>query len=166
MIKKLAVVALTGLILATSPAFSTNIKQTVTLEQKIEKKFPSEQIKDIENWRQYADDIFYIVAEKMGYEVDENIPKPTIVTEMTTQEFSRLLGDEEDYFTAVSNCYFDKENKILLTEDSELDSLAHEYVHYFQVQYGHESTENNPGADFLEWKAIWTQRWFEKNYME
>lgn len=167
MIKKAVVVTLASLILATVPAFPAKAQQALTLEQKIEKTFPNKQIKDIENWRQYADDILYIVAEKMGYEMDESIPKPTIVTEMTTQEFSRRLGYPEDFFTAVCNYYFYNENQVLLTEDSELDSLAHEYVHYFQVKYENIDLQKaGVYIEYLEFEAVMIQRWFEENYMK
>ena len=79
MIKKMVVTALTGIILATTPAFPTDLKQTVTLEQQLEKSFPSEKLEDIDNWMQYSDKIMKIIGNKMGYEIDENIPKPRIV---------------------------------------------------------------------------------------
>lgn len=157
---------LAGLLLATAPTI-TYPQQNITLEQKIEKKFPNKQIKDIEDFRQYADDIMYIVAEKMHLKIDENIPKPRIVTndDITTQEFSKLLGYPEDFFTAVCPYYFDDINTILVLNDSKLHTLAHEFVHYFQIQYRHEDLKNAP-VDFHEFEAVQIQHWFREKYLE
>lgn len=141
-------------------------QEPVTLEQRIEKSFPSKQIKDIENFRQYADGIMAIVAEKMNIKLNKDTPQPRIITdsEITTQEFGKLLGFPEDYFTAVYPYYFHKQNMILMIKEARLDSLAHEFVHYFQVQY--QKIDIVKYADALEPPAIHIQHWFKDNYMK
>lgn len=163
---------LAGLLLAspiTYHAVSTHAQETVTLEQRIEKGFPSKQVKDIENFRQYADSIMAIVAERMNVKLNKNIPKPRIITdsEITTQEFSKLLGYPEDYFTAVCPYYFHKQNTILVLKESRLDTLAHEFVHYFQIKYQNADIDNNQACtDALESQAVYIQHWFKDEYMK
>ncbi|MBM3199348.1 hypothetical protein FJZ53_00300 [Candidatus Woesearchaeota archaeon] len=165
-------------ILMFSPVTSTFSQaqptQAVSLEQKVSKTFPYKPVKDIENFRQYSDDILEIVAGKMNIKLNENIPKPTIVTEdeITLDEFNRRVsnymiehGFEPVYLNGMCPMYFEKENQILLLNSSTLHSLAHEIVHYFQVQYRHEDAANDP-YDALEKEAIYVQRWFEKEHMK
>lgn len=159
---------LAGLLLA-SPITISHPQEPITLEQKIEKSFPSKQVKDIENFRQYADSIMAIVAGRMNIKLDKNIPKPKIITddEITTQEFSRLLGYPEDYFTAVCPYYFQDQNMILVLNQTRLDTLAHEFVHYFQVQYQKIDLKSNPAyADTMEFQAVYIQHWFKDEYMK
>ncbi len=168
--KALVSLGLAGLLFFT-PAMPTyaqhNPAEQTTLEYKIEKTFPNQSIKDIENFRQYTDDIIKIVAEQMNIKIDERIQKPKIITEkdITQEEFNKRVGYPKDYFKAMWPYYFDKENEIILRLDSKLHNLIHELVHYFQVQYQHA----DPKQDFndsLEGQAVRIQRWFEEKYLK
>ncbi|MBM3200288.1 hypothetical protein FJZ53_05085, partial [Candidatus Woesearchaeota archaeon] len=99
MLKKVLVGLSLVSFLVASPVTVPSYVQTATLDQKVEKSFPNKKIGEIENFRQYADDIMKIVAGKMNIKLDENIPKPQIVTddEMTQKEFNNLLGYPDDF---------------------------------------------------------------------
>ncbi|MBU4502166.1 MAG: collagenase [Nanoarchaeota archaeon] len=167
MIKKTILGAVLAGFLLAYPMTFVNAKQPVTLEQKIEKSFPNQQIKDTKNFRQYSDEIMEIVAGKLNLKLDENIPKPKIIKsdELTLEEFNNLLNPTAGNRPTMCSYYFDKENIIFLTTDSKLDTLAHEFVHYFQVKYRGEDP-NTDFMNFLEGEALWTQWWFEKEYMK
>ncbi len=139
-----------------------------SLEKKVKQIFPNKQIKDMPDFRKYADSIMKIVAKKKGYEIDDKIPKPTIITEdqIDCDEFSRRLGYPAGTFDAICPYYFYHQNEILLLNDSRLDTLAHEFVHYFQVKYGHANFDKDVfDANAYEVEAVSIQRWFKKNYM-
>jgi Zn-dependent peptidase ImmA (M78 family) len=175
--KALVSLGLAGLLFFTPamPIYAQNkpIEQT-TLEYKIEKTFPNKSVKDIEDFRQYSKDIMKIVAEKMNIKLDERIPKPKIITQedMNLDEFNRRYaewckerGFAPVYLNAMCPMYFEKENEILLIDNSTLHTLAHEFVHYFQVQYRHEDSANDP-YDNMEKEAILIQREFQKEYLK
>ena len=176
--KALVSLGLAGLLFFTPamPIYAqhTTAEQTA-LEYKIEKTFPNKQIKDIEDFRQYSDDIMKIVAEKMRIKLDERIPKPKIVTtdDITLDEFNRRVYEFSkragypisSRLSAMCPMYFDKENEILLTLGVKLHTLAHEFVHYFQVQYRHDDATNDP-YDNMEREAVYIQREFEKEYLK
>jgi len=166
MLKKVLVGLSLVSFLVASPVTVPSYVQTATLDQKVEKSFPNKKIGEIENFRQYADDIMKIVAGKMNIKLDENIPKPQIVTddEMTQKEFNNLLGYPDDFFDAMCPYYFDSINTILVLKDVTLHSLAHEFVHYFQIKYKKYDFHNNYNDSF-EYEAIIIQHWFKDNYM-
>lgn len=155
--------SLAGLFIA-APITFVNAKQTTTLEQKIEKSFPSQQIQHIENFMQYSDDIMRIVAEKMNYTIDDKIPLPTIIRsdEITLEGYSKLWGYK---VKAMCSVYFPEENILVISVDKKLDSFAHEFVHYFQIQYGHEDPMNDPWM-MLEREAMYIQDWFKDKYLK
>lgn len=103
----------------------------------------------------------------MRCEINENIPKPKIVTDedLTLKEFSNLLGYDDDFFSAMCPYYFHKENMILIIMESRLDSLAHEFVHYFQVKYKNADFEMDY-VDNNEFEAVHIQHWFKEKYMK
>ncbi len=149
--------------------------EQTTLEYKIEKTFPDKPIKDIEDFRQYADDIMKIVAEKMNIKLDEKIPKPRIITEkeMTLDEYNRRayeFSKKAGYplkspLKAMCSTYFIEENEILISEDRKLYTLAHELVHYFQIKYRQDDPLNDP-YDNLEREAIYIQLWLEDKHLK
>lgn len=176
--KALVSLGLAGLLLFT-PVIPTYAQHSpaeqTTLEYKIEKTFPNKQIKDIEDFRQYTGDIMKIVAEQMNIKLDEKIPKPKIITEkeMTLDEYNRRAYEFSKkagcplkvYLKSMCPTYFGEENEILLMEDSKLHSLAHELVHYLQIQYRHDDPKLD-AYDFLEREAITVQHWFEGKYLK
>lgn len=176
--KALVSLGLAGLLFFTPamPIYAQhNPAEQTTLEYKIEKTFPSESVKDIKDFRQYSDDIMKIVAQKMNIKLDEKIPKPKIITEkeMTLDEYNRRayeFSKKAGYpltkpLEARCPTYFGEENEILLLEESKLHTLAHEYVHYFQIQYRHDDPTTDP-YDCLEKEAILIQREFQKEYLK
>ena len=131
------------------------------------KTFVTCQIGEISNFRECSHDILQIVARKMGVELNENIPKPLILTDtqISPKEFSLYLGCEVE---VVCPYYFHKRNTIVIPLDCRLDSLAHELVHYFQVMYQNENLGFDCGPDIenLEMEAVAIQRWFKSKYLE
>jgi len=175
--KTLISLGLAGLLFFT-PAMPVHAKNSTAeqtkLEYRVEKTFPSGPVKDIKDFRQYSDDVMKIVAGYMGIKIDEKIPKPRILTdeEMGLDEFNRRCaewckehGFTPTYFEAMCPMYFGKENEILVLNSTTLHTLAHEFVHYFQVQYRHEDAANDP-YDTLEKEAIIYQRQFQKEYLK
>lgn len=154
-------------ILTVGPITLPPYTQSVTLEQKVEKSFPNKKMGEIENFRQYSDDVMKIVAEKMKISLKENIPKPRIVTndEITQKEFNNLLGYPDDFFNTMCPYYFDNVNTILVLNELKIDTLAHEFVHYFQVKYRNYDLHNGP-ADAFEQEAVSIQHWFRDNYIK
>ena len=131
------------------------------------KTFATCQIGEISNFGDCSNDIFQIVARKMGLEINESIPKPIILTdkEITRKKFNDYLGwDAEE----ISPYYFYKKNTIVIPPDCKLDSLAHELAHYFQVMYQNENLDFDCGAyiENLEMEAVAIQRWFKAKYLQ
>ena len=130
------------------------------------KIFPNYVIGKIKNFRDNYDEIFQIVAVKMGLEINKTIPKPIILTDtqITTQMFSSYLGWEVENITPY---YFFDKNTIVIPESFKLDSLVHELVHYYQVMYRNENLDFDcgPYIDNLEMEAILIQRWFKSVYL-
>lgn len=124
-------------------------------------------IKEIRNFRVICDQIFQIVAGKMGLKINENIPKPIILTDkqISRKKFNSYLGWDVE---VVCPYYFFKKNTVVIPLNCKLDSLAHELVHYFQVMYRNENFDFNcgPYIENLEMEAVAIQRWFRSNYLD
>ncbi|WP_166266775.1 hypothetical protein [Marinobacter caseinilyticus] len=123
--------------------------------------FPTSQIKDISNFRQYSNELFLMVARKMGITIDRTVPMPAILTdlELTEEEFNLWLRQTAGPFHAMFPYYFPDQNTILVLESSRLDSLVHEFVHFFQVKYRHVIPDLLNGVQ-LEYEATEIQHWF------
>ena len=131
------------------------------------KPFPDCQIEEISNFGWYCDDIFQIVAGKMGLEINKDVPKPIILTDkqITHQKFNSYLGwDAKEVFPY----YFSKKNIIVFPLNYKLDTLAHEFVHYFQVMYRNENLSFDYGlyTEILEGEAVAIQKWLKAKYIE
>jgi hypothetical protein len=130
------------------------------------KAFSNYQMKEISNLGACCDDIFQIVANKMGLEINENAPKPIILTDkqITLQKFNSYLGWDSKI---VFPYYFSNKNTIVVPLCCKLDTLAHELVHYFQVMYRDEDLKVDYGlyTEILEMEAVAIQRWFKANYI-
>ena len=130
------------------------------------KYYPNCCIKEISNFRIYCNEIFQIVANKMELEVNENIPKPIILidTQLTLQQFNSYLGWESK---VILPCYFHERNILVIPCNCKLDTLVHEYVHYFQAMYQNRDLNCTYGmsADGIELEAIIIQRWFKTKFM-
>jgi hypothetical protein len=122
---------------------------------------------EISNLEKFYDKIFQIVAGKMRLEIDKNVPKPIILTDLqiTPKEFSRYLGWKAEELIPY---YFFRKNTLVVPLNCKLDSLAHELVHYFQVMYRNENLDLDcgPCIDNLEMEAVTIQRWFKSKYLE
>ena len=129
--------------------------------------YPNSCIKEIRNLNKYFEGIFQIVATKMELEINLNIPKPIILmdNQISLLKFSKYLDWD---CTEMIPYYFHKINTIVIPRDFKLDSLAHEYVHYFQVMYLKDNFEskNSMRADAREWEALFIQRWFKAKFIE
>lgn len=129
--------------------------------------FVTFQIEEIRNFGECSNQIFQIVARKMGIKIDDRIPKPIIFTDkqMTLKKYNRYLGWDAE---VVCPYYFHKKNTIVIPMDCKLDSLAHELVHYFQVMYRNEDLDFacGPHIESLEMEAVAIQRWFKAKYLE
>jgi hypothetical protein len=131
------------------------------------KTFPDCQIEEISNFGECCHDIFWIVAGKMGLEINENIPKPIILTDkqITHQKFNSYLGwDAAEVFPY----YFSRKNTIVIPLNRKIDTLAHELVHYFQVMYRNENLSFDYGlyTEILEMEAVAIQKWIKAKYIE
>jgi hypothetical protein len=132
-----------------------------------DKTFPNYQIGEINNFGEYCNDIFQIVAGKMSLEITEYIPKPIILTDkqITHQKFNSYLGwDAAEVFPY----YFSGKNTLVIPLKYKLDTLAHELVHYFQVMYRNENLSFDYGLyiEILEMEAVAIQKWFKAKYIE
>jgi hypothetical protein len=131
------------------------------------KTFPDCQIEEISNFGECCHDIFWIVAGKMGLEINENVPKPIILTDkqITHQKFNSYLGwDAAEVFPY----YFSRKNTIVIPLNRKIDTLAHELVHYFQVMYRNEDLSSDYGlyTELLEMEAVAIQKWIKTKYIE
>ena len=131
------------------------------------KSYPNCCIKEISNFRVYCDEIFTIVARKMGLEVNERIPKPIILmdNQITLQRFNSYLGWEAK---EILPFYFHQKNILVIPCYCKLDNLAHEFVHYFQVMYQNDDFDftNGMSSEVREFEAVHIQRWFKSKYMK
>jgi len=130
------------------------------------KSYPNCCIKEISNFKTYCEEIFHIVANKMELEVNERIPKPIILMDdqLTLQQFNSYLGwDAKE----ILPCYFHKKNILVIPCYCKLHSLAHEFVHYFQVMYQNEDFDCTDGmlSEQRELEAVLIQRWFKTKFM-
>ena len=132
-----------------------------------DKFYPNSCIKEIRNLNKYFEEIFRIVATKMELEINLNIPKPIILmdNQISLLKFSKYLDWD---CTEMIPYYFHKINMIVIPRDFKLDSLAHEYVHYFQVMYQEDDfeTKNSMMADAREGEALFIQRWFRAKFIK
>ena len=130
------------------------------------KFYPNCSIKEISNFRMYCEEIFQIVANKMGLEVNEGIPKPTILTDdqLTLLQFNNYLGWDAN---EILPYYFHNYNILVIPRYCKLDNLAHDLVHYFQVMYRNENLDFDYGLyiESLEMEAVAIQRWFKIKFM-
>jgi hypothetical protein len=131
------------------------------------KTFPHHQIEEISNFEGCCNDIFQIVANKMGIEINENTPKPIILTDkqITLQKFNSYLGwDSKIIFPY----YFSNKSTLVIPLYCEIDTVAHELVHYFQVVYRHEDLNFDYGlyTETLEMEAVAIQKWFKAEYVK
>lgn len=131
--------------------------------------FPDKSIRDLDNFKQYSDDIMSMVADSMKMKIKKSIARPRVVRsdEITLQEFNKLFNLEEGYsFREMFPIYSSQENLIVVLTDSKLDSLAHQYVHYFQVKYRQESLDYRVYFDSLEYEAVQIQEGFRKLHLK
>lgn len=130
------------------------------------KSYPGCCIKEISNFRMCCEEIFKIVANKMGLEVNKNIAKPIIMTndQLTLEQFNRYLGWNSN---EILPYYFHKKNIFVIPCYCKLDNLAHEYVHYFQAMYLNEdfNCTDSMITEVRELEAILIQKWFKTKFM-
>lgn len=130
------------------------------------KTFPCCQIEKINNFPECSNDIYRIVAGKMGLVINKNVPKPIILTDkqITLQKFNSYLGWDAN---EVLPYYFHNKNTVVIPCYCKLDSLAHEFVHYFQAMYQNEDFDCTDGmiAEDRESEAIVIQRWFRTKFI-
>ena len=130
------------------------------------KCYPNYRIREIRNFRMYCKEIFNIVNDKMGLEVNKEIPNPTILTDdqLTLQQYNNYSGWLSNQ---ILPCYSHRNNILVIPGYCKLDNLAHEFVHYFQYMYRNEILNFNSGLymDTLEMEAKKIQRWFKAKFM-
>ena len=120
--------------------------------------------------------IMKLAGKKMRLELREEIPVPPVRYESETplKEFQDAIepqwGLRPDF---VLNAYVFALNRIYILDDKAYydkmgrfvdDSLFHEFVHYFQVQYRGDTFDGYNG-EYLESEAIDYQTWFRDTYM-
>ncbi len=107
-----------------------------------------------------TEEIFQAVARIMGVTIRERVPRPRILVgeEVDSTTFSRYVGF--DTGGKIFSAYFPKPNLIVLRE-WQRHTLAHEFVHYFQVQYqGYDPLAEGDGRDTAEREATAVARYF------
>ncbi len=107
-----------------------------------------------------TEDIFQAVARIMRITIREEIPRPRILvgSEIDPATFSRYVGF--DTGGRIFSAYFPEPNLILLHEWKR-HTLAHEFVHYFQVKYqGYDSLTEGDTRDTSEREATAVERYF------
>lgn len=117
-----------------------------------------------------------LTAKKMRLELREEIPAPPVRygSETPLKEFQDAIepqwGLRPDF---VLNAYVFALNRIYILDEKEYydkmgrfvdDSIFHEFVHYFQVQYRGDTFDGYNG-EYLESEAIDYQTWFRDTYM-
>jgi len=120
--------------------------------------------------------IMKLTAKKMRLELREEIPAPPVRygSEIPLKEFQDAIepqwGLRPDF---VLNAYVFALNRIYILDEKEYydkmgrfvdDSIFHEFVHYFQVQYRGDTFDGYNG-EYLESEAIDYQTWFRDTYM-
>lgn len=81
-----------------------------------------------------TEEVFHAVARIMGVTLRDEVPRPRILVgaEVDPATFARLAGF--DTGGKIFSAYFPEPNLIVLHEWKR-HTLAHEFVHYFQVKY-------------------------------
>ena len=107
-----------------------------------------------------TEEVFQAVARTMGVTIREGVTRPRILVgeEVDPTTFSRYVGF--DTGGKIFSAYFPKPNLIVLRE-WQRHTLAHEFVHYFQVQYqGYDPLAEGDGRDTAEREATAIERYF------
>lgn len=113
-----------------------------------------------EQYDDKTEEVFHAVACIMHITIRDEIARPRIVVgrEMNPAEFSHYAGF--DTGGKIFSAYFPEPNLIVLRE-WRAHTLAHEFVHYFQVQYrGYNPLEEGDGRDTSEREATAVERYF------
>lgn len=78
--------------------------------------------------------VFDWVAKQKSISVNASLPRPKVVdfNKIDKNVFKETWGSIPD---KPANTYHYKRNWVILSPNAEADSLAHEYVHYFQFMY-------------------------------
>ena len=120
--------------------------------------------------------IMRLAAKKLRLELREEVPAPPVRygSETPLKEFQDAIepqwGLRPDF---VLNAYVFALNRIYILDEKEYydkmgrfvdDSIFHEFVHYFQVQYRGDTFDGYNG-EYLESEAIDYQTWFRDTYM-
>lgn len=101
--------------------------------------------------------VFHWVAKKLRVKIDEKVARPLVLSSLD------VPAKKYDAFCTYCeskriNFYVSPHNEIWILPTSDVGVLAHEMVHYFQVQYDGE-TEDDSGA--LEDLAVDIQNEFK-----
>ena len=108
-----------------------------------------------------TEEIFQAVARIMGVNVRDEVPRPRILVgeEVDPATFARYAGF--DTGGKIFSAYFSEPNLIVLREWKR-HTLAHEFVHYFQVKYqGYDPLTEGDTRDTSEREATTIQRYFD-----
>jgi len=118
--------------------------------------------------------ILKIIAKRMNTQLRPEIPAPTLhfESESDIKEFQDAI---EHWWgmrpELISNVFIPRSNQIYLIDDESYysrvkrsidDSLAHEYVHFIQVQYKGYDLRTD---DTAEYEAIDIQTWFRDTFV-
>jgi hypothetical protein len=108
-----------------------------------------------------TEEIFQAVARIMGVNVRDEVSRPRILVgeEVDPATFARYVGF--DTGGKIFSAYFPEPNLIVLREWKR-HTLAHEFVHYFQVKYqGYDPLTEGDTRDTSEREATAIERYFD-----
>lgn len=120
-------------------------------------------------------------AKEMGIETNPSkpLPKLTFESEITLKEFQKEVLPQWGFNPEqISNVYVLSSNRIIVIDDSDYyrrlhreidDSIVHELVHYFQVQYrGYTlgDLDDNAEMDAVYYQTLFRERYFPQLAIE
>lgn len=100
--------------------------------------------------------------KNIEFDKTKQIPKVVNATNVDPRIFLETWGFEVDTTKYEVNHYHWKRNLIIMANNSKINNLAHEYVHYIQYTYEKIKLNNQIGGiDEIEMDAIRIQNYFK-----
>lgn len=120
-------------------------------------------------------EILSAVAWNMGVTLRADVPLPKVImsSDVSLKDFQDYVEPQWGFRpNVVANVYIAARNEIYLIDEADYyrrmkrfidDSLAHEYVHYFQIRY--KGYRFDPNDETMEHQAVHVQTWFRTGFL-